>query len=588
MSGRRGRVLARLVAVIAVVAGVVLLPAAPAAAHPLGNFTVNHYTGLLVSPDHVEIDHVVDLAEIPTTQLGDAVDDLPAVAAEQCADVVGGLALTVAGRKVDLRVTDAQARLGDGQYALAVLRVECRLRGDFPALGADTRVQLRETVGGDRLGWREIVATGDRVTLDRSDVPDTSTSDRLSDYPTDLLTSPLEVRSATLTVSPGGVPATPGRRRRRPARHPGRRLDRGPHVAGGRPARRGRAERAAARPARGAGARRRARGRPGARQDDHGVLPGRPAEPLVASGPRCRHHRDRGAHVVGGGARARGRVRRQRAARAAVPGAHRGQRPAGARCRRRAGAPAVAGEAARARPWARSRARPWAWSRPRAGTATARSPPRPAGRGGLVTVGLAGGILPSPSALLLLLGAVALGRPWLGALLVLAFGVGMALTLCAAGLLASHDHRPGGATAGRPRPGCPGWRDSASRTEPPAGSAWSAPGSSSAGRPDPLTARFPVLGPAHDWPPVSGACFPGAVARGSASPSSSAPGPAATTAAPGRRARRRRRRPPARRCGHRLRAGPAPRRGCRPCGRRRTAARAPSPARAAAPVRRCR
>ena len=57
--------------------------------------------------------------------------------------------------------------------------------------------------------------------------------------------------------------------------------------------------------------------------------------------------------------------------------------------------------------------------------------------GGLVTVGLAGGILPSPSALLLLLGAAALGRPWFGAALVLAFGVGMAATLCAAGLLAS-------------------------------------------------------------------------------------------------------------------------------------------------------
>ena len=51
-------------------------------------------------------------------------------------------------------------------------------------------------------------------------------------------------------------------------------------------------------------------------------------------------------------------------------------------------------------------------------------------------MGLVGGLLPSPSALLLMLAAVALGKAWFGAALVLAFGVGMALTLAAAGLLA--------------------------------------------------------------------------------------------------------------------------------------------------------
>jgi ABC-type nickel/cobalt efflux system permease component RcnA len=52
-------------------------------------------------------------------------------------------------------------------------------------------------------------------------------------------------------------------------------------------------------------------------------------------------------------------------------------------------------------------------------------------------MGLIGGLLPSPSALVLLLGAVGLGRAWLGVLLVLAFGVGMATTLAVVGLLAT-------------------------------------------------------------------------------------------------------------------------------------------------------
>jgi ABC-type nickel/cobalt efflux system permease component RcnA len=54
-------------------------------------------------------------------------------------------------------------------------------------------------------------------------------------------------------------------------------------------------------------------------------------------------------------------------------------------------------------------------------------------RGVLVTLGITGGLLPSPSAVVVLLAAAAAGRAWYGVLLVLAFGVGMALTLAGVG-----------------------------------------------------------------------------------------------------------------------------------------------------------
>ena len=60
----------------------------------------------------------------------------------------------------------------------------------------------------------------------------------------------------------------------------------------------------------------------------------------------------------------------------------------------------------------------------------------PGGRRGLVALGIAGGLVPSPSALIVLLGTAAIGRAWFGVLLVLAFGTGMAITLAGAGLLA--------------------------------------------------------------------------------------------------------------------------------------------------------
>ncbi|MBC7826079.1 MAG: high-affinity nickel-transporter, partial [Candidatus Parcubacteria bacterium] len=37
-------------------------------AHPLGNFTINHYAGLHIERDHVGIDYVLDMAEIPAFQ----------------------------------------------------------------------------------------------------------------------------------------------------------------------------------------------------------------------------------------------------------------------------------------------------------------------------------------------------------------------------------------------------------------------------------------------------------------------------------------------------------------------------------------
>lgn len=52
---------------------------------------------------------------------------------------------------------------------------------------------------------------------------------------------------------------------------------------------------------------------------------------------------------------------------------------------------------------------------------------------GTILLGFAGGLVPSPSAVVVLVGAAALGQAWFGLLLVLAYGVGLALTLTAAG-----------------------------------------------------------------------------------------------------------------------------------------------------------
>ncbi|MFC7105286.1 hypothetical protein ACFQQB_35540 [Nonomuraea rubra] len=62
----------------------------------------------------------------------------------------------------------------------------------------------------DRIGWREITATGDGVRLTGSSVPGTSISQELRAYPDDLLSAPLDQRVATFTATEPGLGPSDG------------------------------------------------------------------------------------------------------------------------------------------------------------------------------------------------------------------------------------------------------------------------------------------------------------------------------------------------------------------------------------------
>jgi nickel/cobalt exporter len=204
------RVGAVVVATVAVVLG---LPGT-ASAHPLGNFTVNRYSGVVVSSDAVSVDHVVDLAEVPTAQRTPAIDtdgdgslsrpELSAWATGQCRGAARSLRLTVDGTRAALSVRTSSARTAPGQAGLPTLRLECDLRAPAAVTAGSTVVRLVDRAGGGEVGWREMTARGDGTTLARSDAPQRSRSARLTAYPQDLLTDPLDVRSVRLVVRPGG------------------------------------------------------------------------------------------------------------------------------------------------------------------------------------------------------------------------------------------------------------------------------------------------------------------------------------------------------------------------------------------------
>ncbi|ANS64188.1 hypothetical protein SLINC_1964 [Streptomyces lincolnensis] len=199
------RLLASGAAVLTAACALVLVPSGAASAHPLGNFTVNHYDGLVTAPGELRVEHVEDLAEIPATQAKSDLERLGVTewARQRCATAARGSEATVDGRPVALTVKSGVARVRPGQAGLDTLRVECDLRAPLPE-GDTVALGFRGAGASSGPGWREITARGDRTTLTASDVPEESLSRELTTYPEELLSSPADTTSASLRVRPGG------------------------------------------------------------------------------------------------------------------------------------------------------------------------------------------------------------------------------------------------------------------------------------------------------------------------------------------------------------------------------------------------
>ncbi len=173
---------------------------AVALAHPLGNFTINHYAGVRIEPDQVLLDVVVDQAEIPTFQArlafdtdedGEVSDDeADAGRVAECETLAPSLELVVDGVRPALTLTHAGLTFPPGVGGLSTMRLVCEYRADLAApIAAATDLTFADTSFPDRLGWREIVTTGSGVTVAATEgtLRETTTSDRLTTYPTDQL-----------------------------------------------------------------------------------------------------------------------------------------------------------------------------------------------------------------------------------------------------------------------------------------------------------------------------------------------------------------------------------------------------------------
>jgi len=171
-------------------------------AHPMGNFSVNHYTRIAVGPRGADLLYVLDLAEIPTFEIlqrwklerSSPRADLERKAAEEARDWARHLKVTVNGRDVAPQFQSAQLTFADGAGGLPVTRIEARLR--LPV--AAGKLEFEDANYPDRAGWKEIVITAERgASIEQATQGDRDRSQVLTAYPQDpTIAPPQDLRAA--------------------------------------------------------------------------------------------------------------------------------------------------------------------------------------------------------------------------------------------------------------------------------------------------------------------------------------------------------------------------------------------------------
>ena len=199
----------------------VTLAPRPAAAHPMGNFTINQYSAIKVGADHVDVLYVVDMAEIPAFQELGTMSPSPsanpdkdltqaqrdAYAARKSAELAKGLTLTLDGKSLPLTLGKTALTFPAGAGGLPTMRLEINLSAQTGAQKGT--LAYEDSNYAARIGWKEIIATaGGGIALQNSSVPTTDRSDALRKYNPDFLSTPPTVTSATLSYAPGTSSAT--------------------------------------------------------------------------------------------------------------------------------------------------------------------------------------------------------------------------------------------------------------------------------------------------------------------------------------------------------------------------------------------
>ena len=194
-------------------------------AHPMGNFSVNHYSRITVEGDRIRVRYLIDLAEIPTYQELQQANIPPTAIDPKSTTVVNyvtargtdlgrGLVLELNGKPTPLRLITSGVIFPPGAGGLPTMEMGFDFEAQYPeALSSQERQKATlhyvDNNYPGHTGWKEIIAGAHAGSMLHCSVPATDRSGELSNYPTDLLTSPPQDLEATLVVALPIISSTP-------------------------------------------------------------------------------------------------------------------------------------------------------------------------------------------------------------------------------------------------------------------------------------------------------------------------------------------------------------------------------------------
>jgi ABC-type nickel/cobalt efflux system permease component RcnA len=201
-----------------VAAALIFLGSGSSHAHPLGNFSISHYSAIRLGAEAVELRYIIDMAEIPTFQeiqhagvvpkTGDP--SLEVYLARKAGLLRESLTLEINGKRLPLQSEAKEIVFPPGAGGLPTLKIGIVYKAKLGADSETTQHLLRYRDGNfaGRAGWKEIIAVSEAgIKILNSSVPENSRSSGLSDYPTDLLNSPPQDLEARVSFTSSPMPA---------------------------------------------------------------------------------------------------------------------------------------------------------------------------------------------------------------------------------------------------------------------------------------------------------------------------------------------------------------------------------------------
>jgi nickel/cobalt exporter len=196
---------------LALASTLALLPAS-STAHPMGNFSVSRYAGISIEGRFVEVRYFIDMAEIPTFQemqqnsMVAQSDDsrVRSYLSSRAEAFRKNLLVTLNGQPLSLETTSQDILFSPGAGNLPTMKFGLVYRAQLSETCAVTPCELEyhDANFSGRLGWKEVVTSSSHeVKIQNSSVPSHDRSNQLSNYPTDLINSPPQDVAAKIIYS---------------------------------------------------------------------------------------------------------------------------------------------------------------------------------------------------------------------------------------------------------------------------------------------------------------------------------------------------------------------------------------------------